>query len=342
MTDSLGMIEATYGLADQFIEAVSRTDQAANLPNVDGVNAIVVFGMGGSGIAGDVLSAIAGPHASVPLIVSKHYECPGFVGPNTLVFAVSFSGNTEETLNAVHEADARGARIIALCSGGELMRLAHERDWGVITIDTSIPMPRAGIGAVSVPLLLITERLGFTTGVEAQVNDTIAHLTERVAALRSKPASIHKLAKQIGNTFPIVYGGGQLGEVAATRWKGQFNENPKVAAFANRVPELTHNEICGWAQHGDVSRQVFSTVLLRHDYEHGQVDKRMAIIDEVYIEIVAGVHQVEANGSTPLAQLFDLILVGDLVTLELAAQAGIDPGPVPILDDIKEQLRPTE
>lgn len=339
MTDSLGMKEAVFGLPEQFVEAAARAQNAVRLPAVDNITSVVVMGMGGSGIAGDVLNAIAGPTSTVPIMVSKHYECPGFVGPNTLVFAVSFSGNTEETLHAVRIAAAQGAQIIALCSGGELMALADENGWGLITIDDSIPMPRAGIAAVSVPLLLTTERLGFATGVEDQVNNTMSHLQQRVSELRDKPEAIERLTKKLGNTFPIIYGGGLIGEAAATRWKGQFNENPKIAAFSNRVPELTHNEICGWAQHGDVSRQVFSLLLLRHDFEHGQVDKRMAIIDEVYNEIVAGVYQIEATGDTPLAQLFDLILVGDLLTLEVATRTGIDPGPVPILDDIKLQLR---
>jgi glucose/mannose-6-phosphate isomerase len=136
----------------------------------------------------------------------------------------------------------------------------------------------------------------------------------------------------------VVYGGGPLGEVAAWRWKGQFNENPKVASFANRVPELTHNEICGWAQHGDVTRQVLSLVLLRHDHEHPQVARRFELVEELCDEVVADVIEVRAKGDGPLAQLFDLILLGDLVTLQLAANEGVDPGPVPVLDDIKHRL----
>ena len=149
---------------------------------------------------------------------------------------------------------------------------------------------------------------------------------------------VRALARRIGRTLPILYGGDAVGEVAARRWKAQVNENPKVAAFANQVPELTHNEICGWGQHGDVTRQVFTLVLLRHDHEHPQVARRLDLVAEICDEIVADVLVVHAAGDGPLAQLFDLVLVGDLVSLQMAADAGVDPGPVPILDDIKARL----
>src|SRR5690606_16016870 len=139
----------------------------------------------------------------------------------------------------------------------------------------------------------------------------------------------------IGRTLPIVYGGGALGAVAAARWKAQFNENPKVAAFANVVPELTHNEVCGWAQHGDATRQVFTLVTLRHDFEHPRVARRFEIVTEVCEEIVASVQTVTAAGDGPLAQVLDLALVGDVVSLRMAGAEGVDPGPVPLLDDIK-------
>jgi hypothetical protein len=140
----------------------------------------------------------------------------------------------------------------------------------VVALDDSIPMPRAGIAALTVPMLVVSERLGLLEGATAQIEAAIAQLARRRDELAVDPTPVTGLARRIGRTLPIVYGGGSLGEVAAWRWKGQFNENPKVAAFANRLPELTHNEVCGWGQHGDVTRQVFTLVQLRHDHEIGQ------------------------------------------------------------------------
>ena len=119
-------------------------------------------------------------------------------------------------------------------------------------------MPRAGIAAVAVPPLVVLERLGLLDGAVGQVERAIDAMRARRIELDADPSLVTRAARRIGRTLPIVYGGGAFGEVAAWRWKGQFNENPKVAAFANRVPELTHNEICGWGQHGDVTRQVFT------------------------------------------------------------------------------------
>jgi glucose/mannose-6-phosphate isomerase len=183
------------------------------------------------------------------------------------------------------------------------------------------------------------ERLGLFDEASAQVGAMIAQITKRRDELLLDGNSALRLAQRIGRTLPIVYGGGTLGEVAAGRWKGQFNENPKVASFANRIPELTHNEICGWAQHGDVTRQVFSMLLLRHDYEHAQVQQRFDLVAEICEEIVSGVHSVSAQGEGHLAQLFDLMIFGDLVTLHMAAQEGVDPGPAPVLDEITTRLR---
>ena len=146
------------------------------------------------------------------------------------------------------------------------------------------------------------------------------------------------LARSIGRTLPIIYGGGEIGQVAANRWKSQCNECAKVPAFANVVPELCHNEICGWGQHGDLTRQVFSLVTLRHDHEHPQVSRRFDLIADLIDEVVADRFTVQAEGEGTLAQLLDLVLFGDFVSLHMAAQEGLDPGPIPVLEQMKAEL----
>jgi glucose/mannose-6-phosphate isomerase len=129
-----------------------------------------------------------------------------------------------------------------------------------------------------------------------------------------------------------------VGAAAAQRWKTQINENAKSPAFSSAQPELCHNEVCGWGQHGDVTRQILTLVQLRHDGEHPQVSRRFLLVEELMREVVAGIVAVRAEGDGDLAQLLDLILMGDFVSLWLAAQEGIDPGPVPVLVDLKQQL----
>ena len=337
--DSLGMFDAARGLAAQIERAAAEASQVEQLPDASDITSVVVMGMGSSGIAGDLTAAMCGPSCGVPVIVPKGYETPAFVSPQTLVFAVSFSGNTEETIEAATHAVKQGGRLVVMASGGQLADLAQE--WGVpwIRIADDIPMPRAGIGAVSVPPLVTMERMGLIEGATEQIESAVRQLRRRAAQLEADDSIASKLARRIGRTMPIVYGGGLVGEVAAMRWKGQFNENAKVPSFANRVPELTHNEICGWGQHGDVTRQIFSLVLLRHAHEHTQTTRRLELVAEICDEVVADVLSVHAEGETRLAQLFDLVLLGDYVSLELAILSGVDPGPVPILDEIKERLR---
>lgn len=338
MLDSLDMFGAARGLADQVETAARLARSVDGLPDAGSITSVVVFGMGGSGIGGDVLAAIAAPSCPVPILVSKGYDCPAFVGPQTLVFASSFSGNTQETMAAATVARERGAQIVVLAHGGELARLAKE--WGVphLPIEDGLPMPRAGIAAVSIPLLVTLDRLGLCEELDGQIAATVAQLRLRIEELSREDSAAATLARRIGRTLPIIYGDAGLGEVAATRWKGQFNENPKVPAFANRIPELTHNEICGWGQHGDVTRQVFSLLLLRHDFEHPSNSRRFELSAEICEEIVADVHTITAAGDGRLAQLFDLIVQGDFVTLELSVQSGVDPGPIPILDGIKAAM----
>jgi glucose/mannose-6-phosphate isomerase len=275
----------------------------------------------------------------VPVVVSKQYECPGFVGPDSLVFAVSFSGDTEETVAATRDALARGARVVAVTAGGELAALAAASGAALLPVDGGIPMPRAAVGAVSTPLLVALERLGLAEGMGDQLRAAVDQLRRRRDRLATSPVDAVRLARRIGRTLPLVYGGGALGEVAAWRWKTQFNENPKIPAWANRIPELTHNEVAGWAQHGDVTRQVVTMVLLRHDHEHPHVARRFAFVAEVCDEVVGRILTVEAAGEGPLAQLLDLVLVGDAVSLQMAFAEGVDPGPVPVLDDLKAVLR---
>ncbi len=126
--------------------------------------------------------------------------------------------------------------------------------------------------------------------------------------------------------------------MAATRWKNQVNENAKAPAFAHVLPEVCHNELCGWGQHGDVTRQVLTLIELRHGHETADIARRFTLMDEQMLEVVADICVVEAEGEGPLAQLFDLVLVGDVMSLHLAEDAGVDPGPIPSLELLKAGL----
>jgi glucose/mannose-6-phosphate isomerase len=341
--DTMGMWAAAAGLPEQVEAAAAAAAEVGPLPGRDDIDSVLVLGMGGSGIVGDLLPVVAGPFMPVPVVVVKGYEPPSYVTDRTLVFAISFSGDTEETLDAASTAAAAGGRMIAITQGGELRDLASSWTAPVVPIPDGIPAPRAGLGAVAVPPLVILERIGLFPGASHWIAAAVEQLKARRTALFDGDGprggnEAEALARHVGRTFPVVYGGGGIGDVAARRWKGQVNENAKSPAWANTLPEMCHNEIAGYGQHGDVTRQVLSAVLLRHDHEHPQVMRRFDLVREILIEVCAGVHEVHAQGEGALAQLFDLVMLGDATSLHLAAQEDLDPGPVPVLGEIKAAL----
>jgi glucose/mannose-6-phosphate isomerase len=335
--DSLDMFGVTARFPEQVAQAATVAAGIEGLPHGEQFDNVLVLGMGGSGIAGDVLAAVGGPFVPVPIAVAKGYAPPAFVGPGTLCFAVSFSGNTEETLEAAQAAATAGARMVVVSAGGELGALAPSWQAPLVPLPADIPMPRAGLGALAVPLVLLLEKVGLFPGATGWVEAAVAQLTARRDALVAGDAA-QRIARRIDRTIPLVFGAGPMGAVAAARWKAQVNENAKAPAFSAAYPELCHNEIVGWGQNGDVTRQVFTLVELRHDEEHPQELRRFAYVRDVMAEVVHDVVEVRAEGEGPLAQLFDLTLVGDFVSLHLAAQERIDPGPIPVLDELKRIL----
>jgi glucose/mannose-6-phosphate isomerase len=339
--DSLGIWEATFDIAEQIERARSAFGGSdATLPPSDGLTHAVVFGMGGSGISGDIAAFMADLAGTVPVLVSKGYECPAWVGPNTLAFGVSFSGNTEEVVEVTTDAQQRGAQVVAVAGGGMLAELAA--DWGapLLGVETELPMPRVATGALSVPVLLALDRMGLVSGVDHELDATVAQLRRRAASLRGGPGlgEVEGLTELLAGRIPLVYGAGRLGQIAAGRWKTQVNENADAPAFANTLPEACHNELQGWDQNGDLTRAALAVVELRHGHEHRQHAPRFDFVGGVVDPSVAGRASVRAAGDTALAQLFDLMLYGDVVSLHLAAASGVDPGPIPVLERLKQFL----
>jgi glucose/mannose-6-phosphate isomerase len=337
LLDTVGMFDLAAALPEQVAAAATLGAEVEGLPAHDSIEQVVVLGMGGSGVAGDVLAAIAGPFMPVPVTVVKGYEAPASVGDGTLCFAISYSGGTEETVEAAQAAAAAGAKMVVLSTGGELGELA--RGWEAPhVVLPDCPMPRAGIGSVSIPPLVILERVGLFPGATQYVADAVDQLKRRRDKLIVDGGPAQRIAQQIGGTMPIAYGGDALGAAAAYRFKCEVNENAKCPAFWAAVPEMAHNEICGWGQHGDATRQVFTSVRFRHAFEHPQVARRFDLTYDLLDEVVHAVIDIEAAGEGALAQLFDLIIQGDFVSLHMAAEASVDPGPIPVLTALKDAL----
>ncbi|WP_419944778.1 SIS domain-containing protein [Candidatus Poriferisodalis sp.] len=363
--DTLGMAAAVEALPSQLEAALdaaagmNASEWASDVPVSDvpvsdvpisdvPISNVIVMGMGGSGIAGDIVAALAAPVMSAPVAVAKGYECPAFVGPSTLAIAVSFSGNTEETLEAASAAHDAGASMIAVTSGGRLADLA--REWGapLYEVDASIPMPRAAVGAISVAPLVALERAGLLSGVAGWVRAAVAQLQARqhVVAADASHAfgdGLDGLIAEVGTgeLLAVFYGGGALGAVAAGRAKAQVNENAKLPAYASAMPELCHNELAGWDLAGRlVHGSPLAVIALRHQFEHPQIRRRYEYTRRVLggARIAVPYSELHAAGAGPMAQLFDLIYQVDALSLRMAAAARRDPGPVTLLTGLKDFL----
>ena len=341
--DSLNFLEAVAGLPEQLAHAheIAGAVHADAFPSGDLIRNIVVLGMGGSGIVGDVIAATLNDELPVPVNVLKQIRTPAYVGPNTLAFAVSYSGDTEETVSMARGAVEQGAQLVAVSCGGELEQIAREAG----ALHVACPdgyLPRAAIGALVAPLCAVLFRLGLAPGAHALLVHAQAQLAQRRAACRPEVEGVanpaRELARQIGRTIPLFYGGGALGGVAAYRWKCDVNENAKAPAFWNTYPELAHNEICSWGQHGDVTRQLLTLVELRHGYEHDRLKLRFAAGRELVDECVHQILTVDAQGEGRLAQLLDLIYIGDWTSYYLALDNDVDPGPIDAIAQLKASL----
>ncbi len=342
-TDTLGVTEALRGLPEQFATARAAAERldVAGLGDPTEIDNIVVLGMGGSGIAGDVLAAVTNASIPVPVTVLKQYRVPRFVGPGTLAIAVSYSGDTEEAVAMATAASDAGARVVAVSQGGQLGRLAGERG----SLHVPCPggyLPRMALGALVAPLFVLGHGLGLLPDAPEWLDQAEAQLGARrdkcTPEVEGPANPARELARRIGTTIPLFYGGGALGAVAAMRWKCDVNENAKAPAFWAAYPELDHHEICGWGQHGDVTRQMFTLVQLRHGFEHPQLARRFAVTQEIIEEALHQVLEVRADGEGRLAQLLDLMYLGDWASCYLAFDHDVDPGPIDAIFQLKDAL----
>jgi glucose/mannose-6-phosphate isomerase len=336
--DPGGMLDAVTALPDQCRDGYRAGRAALDLPDADGVASIVLVGMGGSAVAGDVLAALAAPRLRIPVQVVRGGELPEHCGIHTLVIASSYSGETAETLASFEEAVRRGSRLIAITSGGELARRAEELAIGRVGLPAGL-MPRAAFGFLTLGVLGALEVMGVVPAVPDDLDEAEALMREVLEA--SGPDALSgrnpakDLARSIGDRVPVVWGAEGIGSVAAMRWKTQFNENAKVPAFASEMPELDHNEVVGWTPGRG---EGFALIALRHDDEPADVAARFPLSIDIVRGSGATVHEVRARGRSALARLLTLTLQGDLVATYLGIARGEDPSPIEAIAGLKRAL----
>ncbi len=332
-----------YGLLKKFPaqvrEAVSLGASPAPRWNVRDIRQIVLCGLGGSAIGGDLLKSYLAGEVRIPFLVNRNYSLPRFVGPKTLVIVSSYSGNTEETIASHQEALRRKARILCITSGGKTGKLARAHRTPLIVIPPGLP-PRAALGYSFFPLLVALGKLGFTGNKAREIRETIALLEEKASAYGTPDPATNRafqLAELLHHRLGVVYSSTDRFDAVATRWRGQMAENGKSLLFGHVLPEMNHNELVGWNVLRDQMKEM-QVFFLRDKGDHRRIALRMDLTGGILAQYTPHITELRSEGDSLLARMFSLIALGDWTSFYLAILNGQDPTPVKVIDYLKAEL----
>ncbi|MCW3996102.1 MAG: bifunctional phosphoglucose/phosphomannose isomerase [Candidatus Bathyarchaeota archaeon] len=338
--DRSGMIDYCLNAAKWYQEAASLA-QKITVSYPKPAN-IIVAGMGGSAIGGELFKDWAKTQLKVPIEVNREYHLPAYANSETLVLVSSYSGDTEETLSAYFEALQRKCMIYCVSSGGALIKYAKKHGVPFLQVPSGIP-PRAALPFMFVPLLVYMEKAGLVEGVMGQLEETISLLEkiskENEVEMLTRDNFAKTVAQHIGETAPIIYGQGIYRSVAQ-RFKQQFNENSKSAAKWEVFPEVDHNEIVGWEGRGEQCRY-FSVILIRDNDEPVEIQSRIDISQQIMERAGLLMFELKVQGKSPLAKMLSTVVLGDFISVYLAVMRSVDPTPVQTISYLKSSLSET-
>jgi glucose/mannose-6-phosphate isomerase len=323
------MIDDILGIPDQLRDALWRTESARLEPAE--AAGVMVCGMGGSAIGGDLAAAALGDRLTRPLISVRGYALPSWATPEWTVLCSSYSGHTEETLACFAAAEALGARRIVVSTGGPLVEQAREAGVPVVGLP-GIFQPRLAVAYMFVAAAEVAALAGAAPRIHTEIDAAAAFLQEQVETLKFQAAEI---ATALAGA-PTVIHGADLTTSVAHRWKTQLNENAKLAAFCSELPEADHNEICGWAGAPEGARM--AAVFLEDRDQHPRERRRFDLTAEAVAAGASAVVRVETAGETRVERLLWATMLGDLVSLDVARQRGVDPMRVEALENLKEAM----
>jgi glucose/mannose-6-phosphate isomerase len=298
-------------------------------------SSIMICGMGGSSIAGQILASYMDIEKfPLPIINIQSYDVPAYANDNTLLLINSYSGNTEETISCLRHAMKISSNIIVIATGGKIIELAKTVRLSFIEIPKGL-QPRNAIAYLFFPLLKILEDNGLIGSQSMRVKNLINALQKNA---KTYDESAKTLAEQLYGKLPIIYASDKFYPVAY-RWKSEFNENSKSMAFCNKYPELNHNELNGYVINPGYK---FHIIMLKDEYDHKRIIKRMDITKHLIKELNDQVTFTEINikGPDALTRIFTTIYLGDLTSYYLALKYGIDPTPVDIIEKLKKEMGP--
>ncbi|MYB29308.1 MAG: hypothetical protein F4X38_09225 [Acidimicrobiaceae bacterium] len=309
------LFEALRHLPDQVRDAAVAAAVVEGLPAPGEISEVVIVGAGGGGVAGDVVESVAQLHGSEPVLATGGIS-PAWLSESSLVVAVSQSGDDQPTVAAARVAQASGARMVAVTSGGELTALCA--DWGVpIARVDRFAGPAAGLGVVIVPVLVLLERVGVLDGMNRLISESAAQIEARRRLMDADPGPAEALAEAVQDRMAVVCGAGGVGKHAARRWVHQLDRIGRVSSVRRNLP-ADEAEAASW---GTLAQRIpagVAAIVLRHDFEPQGLADRIDLLGAA----VSTLHEVRAAGEGALAQMLDLVLVGDAVAELAARRAG--------------------
>lgn len=334
------MHKLIYNLHKQIQDAYNISNKKKISVRKSNIQNIVIAGMGGSGIGSDILQALVYNYLTIPVITIKDYTLPSFVNKNTLFFAISYSGDTEETINCFHIAKKIGCPIIAITNGGRLLNQCQKYNINYVKVPGGLPS-RAALGYLFIPLLVCLSKIGILPNVEHDTKETIQILyTNR----RKYNNQARTFAKQLLKRLPMIYSTSALFTPVAKRWQTQFNENAKIICHSNTFPELDHNEIVGITDNNPftflyylilIDEKTHSRNLLRVDLTIQIIKNKL---NKKVLRKFFRYKKIFPDGISDLTRVFSLIMQGDLISYYLARARGIEPGLILPIDDLKQTL----
>jgi glucose/mannose-6-phosphate isomerase len=323
------MIDDVLGIPDHLRDALWRIE-SARLEAADAAG-VMVSGMGGSAIGADLAAAALGDRLTKPLLSVRGYALPSWTTPEWTVLCSSYSGDTEETLACFDAAEALGARRVVASTGGALVERAREAGVPVVGLP-GIFQPRAAVAYFVVVAAEVAALAGIAPRVHTEIDAAAAFLAEQADELQFQAKEIAAL---IAGAVPVIYGADATAPVAR-RWKTQVNENAKFPAYWGELPEADHNEIVGWS--GAVGDERAAAILLEDRDQHPRVRRSFEVTAAAIADNAAAVVRVESAGETRIARILWTVMLGDLVSLELARQRGVDPLPIEAIRQFKEAM----
>jgi len=329
-----GMYNLIAGFPQQLEKALALGRTITIPTHQNEIRNIVVAGMGGSGIGANMVESLVNQTLALPYQIAKNYNVPASVSKHTLFIACSFSGGTEETLACLAEAEARGATVFAITSGGKLLEIAQQKGYGYVQLPNEAPCPRAFLGYSMVQLLFTLHKFGFIENTfEESIKSSLAYLTANQTNLQDEAQII---AQRISGRQVILYAD-QVLEPVLVRFQQQINENAKQLCHLNVLPEMNHNELVGWGLPQHFYHNI-SLVWVRHAAEHLRVAKRIEICQEMLRPKAGTFDEIHAIGNSPVERFLHLIHLFDWVSFYMAKQNEVDAFEIAPIIYLKDAL----